>query len=206
MRKGIVLKLFILTTALCMLILTTIFIGQTIFFKQYYANRKVNDIKTNINSFERDYLNQMGNIEEIQKLEQDFYRENNTWITTLDGYGNLKNANDFYVEVKLDRLSQNQLGKVTVTIPLYNLLNIDEVKNEMLLHMPGTKVYLTGIKKDTTFIPAFVSMENGSLSWTNKTLDKKMRETALEIKKGNIKDKGDFYTSFTGSIVKFTIA
>ncbi|TDL86243.1 sensor histidine kinase [Vibrio vulnificus] len=203
MRKGIVLKLFILTTALCMLILTTIFIGQTIFFKQYYANRKVNDIKTNINSFERDYLNQMGNIEEIQKLEQDFYRENNTWITTLDGYGNLKNVNDFYVEVKLDRLSQNQLGKVPVTIPLYNLLSIDEVKNEMLLHMPGTKVYLTGIKKDTTFIPAFVSMENGSLSWTNKTLDKKMRETALEIKKGNIKDKGDFYTSLTGSIVKF---
>ncbi|WP_148359120.1 sensor histidine kinase [Peribacillus simplex] len=201
MRTGIVLKLFILTTALFTIILTTIFIGQTIFFKQYYANRKVNDIKANINSFERDYLNHMGNIEAIQKLEQDFYRENNTWITTLDRYGNLKNANDFYVEVKLDRLSQNELGKVTVTIPLYNLMSIDGVKSEMLL--PGTKVHLYGIEKDTTFIPAFVSMANGSLSWTNKALEKKMSETALEIKKG-VKGKGDLpHTAFTGSIVKF---
>ena len=57
MRKGIVLKLFTLTTALCMLILATIFIGQTIFFKQYYANRKVEDIKVNLDSFEKNYLN-----------------------------------------------------------------------------------------------------------------------------------------------------
>src|SRR6476620_10728195 len=115
MSKGIVLKLFILTTALCMLILATIFIGQTIFFKQYYANRKVSDIQTNISSFEREYLNSDGNTEAIQKLEQDFYRENNTWITALDSDGNLKHATDFYFEVKLDRLSQKELGKTNLT-------------------------------------------------------------------------------------------
>ncbi len=53
MKKGIVLKLFVLTTALCMLILATIFIGQTIFFKQYYANRKINDMKTSMKSFKK---------------------------------------------------------------------------------------------------------------------------------------------------------
>ena len=56
-------------------------------FKQYYANRKVEDIKVNLNSFEKNYLNHAGNAEEIQKLEQDFLRENNTWITTLDKNG-----------------------------------------------------------------------------------------------------------------------
>ncbi|PER43922.1 two-component sensor histidine kinase, partial [Bacillus thuringiensis] len=203
MRKGIVLKLFLLTTVLCMLILATIFIGQTIFFKQYYADRKVNDIKANINSFERDYLNRVGNVEAMQKLEQDFSKKNNIWITTLDRYGNLKNANDFYVEVKLNDFSQNKLGKVTVTIPLYNLLKIDEIENEKLRSTPGTKVYLSGIEKDDIFIPASVSMADGNLNWTNKPLDKKMSETALEIKKGNIKDKGDLYTNFAGSIVKF---
>ncbi|MBY7115239.1 HAMP domain-containing protein [Bacillus sp. 17RED48] len=203
MRKGIVLKLFLLTTVLCMLILATIFIGQTIFFKQYYADRKVNDIKANINSFEKDYLNRVGNVEAMQKLEQDFSKENNTWITTLDRYGNLKNANDFYVEVELNHLSQNKLGKVTVTIPLYNLLKIDEIENEKLRSTPGTKVYLSGIEKDDIFIPVSVSMADSNLNWTNKPLDKKMSETALEIKKGNIKDKGDLYTNFAGSIVKF---
>ncbi|WP_439876722.1 sensor histidine kinase (plasmid) [Bacillus mycoides] len=201
MRKGIVLKLFLLTTMLCMLILATIFIGQTIFFKQYYADRKVNDIKANINSFEKDYLNCVGNVEAMQKLEQDFSKENNIWITTLDRYGNLKNANDFYVEVKLNDFSQNKLGKVTVTIPLYNLLKIDEIENEKLRSTLGTKVYLSGIEKDDIFIP--VSMADSNLNWTNKPLDKKMSETAFEIKKGNIKDKGDLYTNFAGSIVKF---
>ncbi len=45
MIKGIVLKLFVLTTALCTLILVTIFIGQTLFFKEYYASRKVDDVQ-----------------------------------------------------------------------------------------------------------------------------------------------------------------
>ena len=63
-----------------MLILATIFIGQTIFFKQYYANRKVEDIKVNLDSFEKSYLNYARSSEEVQKLEQDFLRENNTCI------------------------------------------------------------------------------------------------------------------------------
>ena len=41
-------------------------------FKQYYANRKVEDIKVNLNSFEKNYLNYAGNTEEIKRLEQDF--------------------------------------------------------------------------------------------------------------------------------------
>ncbi|SFI25345.1 MULTISPECIES: cell wall metabolism sensor histidine kinase WalK [unclassified Bacillus (in: firmicutes)] len=201
MRRGIVLKLFILTAALCMLILATIFIGQTIFFKKYYENRKVNNIQTNMTSFEKAYLSNH-NTEAIQKLEQDFYRENNTWITTLDRYGNLRGLNDFYLEVKLDRASQNELGKATVTIPLYNLLNIDEIEHEEIFRKPGTKVSLFGIEKDDTFIPSSITMANGSLNWTNKTLNKKMNEINLEIKKGNKKKSEVPYTSFTGSVVK----
>ncbi|TKI83661.1 two-component sensor histidine kinase, partial [Bacillus wiedmannii] len=97
MKKGIVLKLFILTTALCTLILVTIFMGQTIFFKQYYANRKVNDIKTNIQSFEKAYVKAGDDAKVIQELEQNFYQENATWITTLDSVGNIKYANDFSI-------------------------------------------------------------------------------------------------------------
>ncbi len=134
MRNGIVLKLFTLTTALCMLILATIFIGQTIFFKQYYANRKVEDIKVNLNSFGKNYLNHAGNAEEIQKLEQDFLRENNTWITTLDKNGNLKHADDFYFEVTIDRRQQKSFGQQIFKIPLGNLVNIEEIDNKLSEH------------------------------------------------------------------------
>lgn len=155
MRKGIVLKLFILTTALCMLILATIFIGQTIFFKQYYANRKVEDIKVNLNSFEKNYLNYAGSAEGIQKLEQDFLRENNTWITTLDRNGNLKYADDFYFEVTIDPRNQKSFGKQTFIMPLYYLINIEEIESKTPSEVLNQEIDFSGVKKEESFIPFF---------------------------------------------------
>ncbi|MES5891913.1 ATP-binding protein [Bacillus cereus group sp. RP43] len=180
MRKGIVLKLFTLTTALCMLILATIFIGQTIFFKQYYANRKVEDIKVNLNSFEKNYLNYAGSADGIQKLEQDFLRENNTWITTLDQNGNLKHTDDFYVEITLERLEEKQFGQKTITIPLYNLMNIDEIESRILPSLVGKKVYFSGLLRNDSFITSYLQSAEGSLSWANKPLSKKLAERELK--------------------------
>ncbi|MEH7536310.1 sensor histidine kinase [Bacillus toyonensis] len=180
MRKGIVLKLFALTTALCMLILATIFIGQTIFFKQYYANRKVEDIKVNLNSFEKNYLNYAGSADGIQKLEQDFLRENNTWITTLDQNGNLKHADDFYVEITLERWAEKQFGQKIITIPLYNLMNIDEIESRILPSLVGKKVYFSGLLRNDSFITSYLQSAEGSLSWANKPLSKKLAERELK--------------------------
>ncbi|RAT10101.1 two-component sensor histidine kinase [Bacillus cereus] len=181
MRKGIVIKLFILTTALCMLILATIFIGQTIFFKQYYANRKVEDIKLNLNSFETNYLNYAGSTEGIQKLEQDFLRENNTWITTLDQNGNLKHADDFYVEVILDRRAEKEFGKKVIKMPLYYLMSIDEIEGGTLPKLEGRSVYFYGLKRDDSFITCYVHIEDVNLSWLNKSLGKKIAAKEIQI-------------------------
>ncbi|TCW46369.1 signal transduction histidine kinase [Bacillus thuringiensis] len=176
MRKGIVLKLFALTTALCMLILATIFIGQTIFFKQYYANRKVEDIKVNLNSFEKNYLNYAGNAEGIQKLEQDFLRENNTWITTLDQNGNLKHADDFYFEVTIDRRQQKSFGQQIFKIPLYNLVNIEEIDNKLSDPFLGQEIYFSGVKKGDSFIPFSFALGKQNLNGSNKPLEKAFQE------------------------------
>ncbi|WP_263703894.1 sensor histidine kinase [Bacillus thuringiensis] len=176
MRKGIVLKLFTLTTALCMLILATIFIGQTIFFKQYYANRKVEDIKGNLNSFEKSYLNYVGNTEEIKRLEQDFLRENNTWITTLDQNGNLKHADDFYFEVAIDRRQQKSFGQQIFKIPLYNLINIEEIDNKSSNAFLGQEIYFSVVKKDDSYIPFSFALGKQNLSGSNKPLEKAFQE------------------------------
>ncbi|EJV79077.1 sensor histidine kinase [Bacillus mycoides] len=189
MRKGIVLKLFTLTTALCMLILATIFIGQTIFFKQYYANRKVEDIKVNLNSFEKNYLNYVGNAEGIQKLEQDFLRENNTWITTLDQYGNLKHADDFYFEVTIDRKQQKSFGQQIFKIPLGNLVNIEEIDNKLSEQFLGQEIYFSGVRKEDSFIPFSFSLAKQNLSGSNKPLEKAFQEKM--IKSDEEKKKAD---------------
>ncbi|KFM99708.1 sensor histidine kinase [Bacillus clarus] len=180
MRKGIVLKLFTLTTALCMLILATIFIGQTIFFKQYYANRKVEGIKANLDSFEKSYLNYAGSAEEIQKLEQDFLRENNTWITTLDQNGNLKHADDFYFEVTIDRRQQKSFGQQIIMIPLYNLINIEEIDNKASNQFLGQEIYFSGVKKEDSFIPFSFTLVKGNLSGSNKPLEKTFKEKMIK--------------------------
>ncbi|EJR49835.1 hypothetical protein IIM_03709 [Bacillus cereus VD107] len=180
MRKGIVLKLFTLTTALCMLILATIFIGQTIFFKQYYANRKVEDIKVNLDSFGKNYLNHAESAEEIQKLEQDFLRENNTWITTLDQNGNLKHADDFYFEVTIDRKQQKSFGQQIIMIPLYNLINIEEIDNKASNQFLGQEIYFSGVKKEDSFIPFSFTLAKGNLSGSNKPLEKTFKEKMIK--------------------------
>lgn len=181
MKKGIVLKLFTLTTALCMLILATIFIGQTIFFKQYYANRKVEDIKVNLNSFEKNYLNYAGNAEEIKRLEQDFLRENNTWITTLDQNGNLKHANDFYFEVALEKRAEKKYGPKMIYIPLNYLMNIDEIEKGALSSFVGQEVYLSGLQRNGSFIILYLQLPEQNLSWANKPLSKKLLEKEHKI-------------------------
>ncbi|ABY45799.1 MULTISPECIES: sensor histidine kinase [Bacillus cereus group] len=183
MRKGIVLKLFTLTTALCMLILATIFIGQTIFFKQYYANRKVEDIKVNLDSFVKNYLNHAESAEEIQKLEQDFLSENNTWITTLDQNGNLKHADDFYFEVTIDRKQQKSFGQQIIMIPLYNLINIEEIDNKPSNQFLDQEINFSGVKKEDSFIPFSFALGKGNLSGSNKPLEKKISEIREEKEK-----------------------
>ncbi|EJQ46131.1 Uncharacterized protein BWINRASL_04661 [Bacillus mycoides] len=181
MRKGIVLKLFTLTTALCMLILATIFIGQTIFFKQYYANRKVEDIKVNLNSFEKNYLNYAGSAEGIQKLEQDFLRENNTWITTLDRNGNLKHADDFYFEVTIDPRNQKSFGKQTFIMPLYYLINIEEIESKTPSEVLNQEIDFSGVKKEESFIPFFFELGKRDLSGSNKPLEKAFKEKMSKL-------------------------
>ncbi|PEY37132.1 two-component sensor histidine kinase [Bacillus cereus] len=186
MKRGIVLKLFMLTTVLCMSILASIFVGQTIFFKQFYAHKKVDDIKTNMKSFETDYLNSEGNSQVIQKLEQDFYREHNTWITALDSNGNLKNVNDFYLEVTLyqSKNKETQFANSTITIPLYNFKVADDparnISNEVF--PLGETVTVAGIEKNATLIPYSISFKTQTPDLINTTLEKKMNEIGEELK------------------------
>ncbi|MGG5739508.1 MULTISPECIES: sensor histidine kinase [Bacillus cereus group] len=181
MRKGIVLKLFTLTTALCMLILATIFIGQTIFFKQYYANRKVEGIKVNLNSFVKNYLNYAGSADGIQKLEQDFLRENNTWITTLDQNGNLKHADDFYFEVTIDRRQQKNFGQQIFKVPLYNLVNIEEIDNKSSDQFLGQEIYVSGVKQEDSFIPFSFTLSKQNLNGSNKPLEKAFQGKVIKL-------------------------
>ncbi|MEB4817472.1 HAMP domain-containing sensor histidine kinase [Bacillus thuringiensis] len=174
MKKGIVLKLFILTTALCTLILVTIFIGQTIFFKQYYASRKVNDIKTNIQSFEKAYVKSGDDVKAIQELEQDFYQENSTWITTLDSVGNIKYANGFSLEIQLDPNKNKIFSNRVIHIPMYSFIDLEDMQRMQFRLAQGNRIIIDGLQQDDTVIPAILTVENENLALENKQLSESL--------------------------------
>ncbi|MFC4619249.1 sensor histidine kinase [Camelliibacillus cellulosilyticus] len=195
MRKRIVVKLFLLTTALCMLILVAIFIGQTLFFKQFYANRKVDGLKTNLQTFKKAYLRHEEDNLSAQKLEQDFYREHGAWVTVLDQHGNLLNSNAFYLQVKLDRSKDRVFSQRTVTVPLNYLVNGDDMKRSPFSEK--TRVGIYGVQSGETLVPYFIGelgtffptpiqgtigallpaeldKERGKSYWENQILEKKV--------------------------------
>ncbi|MEH7501582.1 ATP-binding protein [Neobacillus drentensis] len=171
MKFGIVLKLFLLTTTLCLLITGSIYIGQTIFFKQYYANRKVNELKSSIKSFEKQYLKSNGDVQSIQQLEQDFYRTQNTWITTLDQIGNIKTSNDYYAEIKIeDNKNSSQLLK----IPLYHFLKDEDFLKDTHTISKSNAVDIYTVEKNGIIIPFYLNSVQNNSYWVNQSIWNKL--------------------------------
>ncbi|EON70112.1 HAMP domain-containing protein, partial [Lysinibacillus sphaericus] len=167
MKRGIVFKLFLLTTMLCILILATIFVGQTIFFKQFYMNKKVEDLESNLTVFEKEYHKNSNDIAKIQQLERDFAEENNAWITILDQYGNLKHENDFYIEIQLNEYYQKLLGMKTTKVPLYMIDEDNSVQlSESLLK--NSQVYIIGFLKESQIIPVEIMIEPVEININNE--------------------------------------
>lgn len=156
MKKGIVLKLFFLTTMLCVLILAAIFVGQTIFFKQFYVEKKVEELKADLTVFEKEYKKNSNNISAIQQLERDFSEDNNAWITILDQNGLLKYENDFFMEVQL---YEHYHDIKTIKIPLYL---IDQETTQLSESLAITReVNVMGILKEAQLIPINIRVKNG---------------------------------------------
>ncbi|MFC5407115.1 sensor histidine kinase [Cohnella soli] len=181
MRIGIVPKLFLLTIALCSAILGVIYVGQTIFFKDYYANRKVNDIKASISAFEHQPLSSNASTSLVRQREQEFYRNNNTWITTLDRYGNLARSDDFYLDFMPENVKPQPDNPYR--IPLYHLVDSDKVEEAKALFAPKLKAFLSVVMDDGEPVaPVFLQEEGSRKLWSNDLLSKQVDEINIQIK------------------------
>jgi len=197
MKFGIVLKLFLLTTTLCLLITGSIYIGQTIFFKQYYANRKVNDLKSSIKSFEKQYRKSKGNVQLIQELEQNFYRTQNTWITTLDQNGNIKTSNDYYAEIKI---VEGKSSYQFLRVPLYHFFKAEDFLKDTPTISKGDTVDLYTVEKNNRKIPFYLySVQNNSY-WVNQYIWTNIEKELKPINQHNdLKEKVDLTQKYVTS-------
>lgn len=131
MKKSIVLKWFLLTTLLFSIMLLFIGIAQNYFFEKYYVNEKSDALKT--------YMSEYTDTAAKKRTEAasgEFYKNNHIWITKLDKYGRICDVENYYIEVKLDNESQDNLR-----IPMYSfqgdyssdVLSLLEVGDEVVI-------------------------------------------------------------------------
>ncbi|MEC0247082.1 HAMP domain-containing sensor histidine kinase [Paenibacillus chitinolyticus] len=186
MRKGIVLKLFLLTTALCMFILAVIFIGQTVFFKQFYVNQKVKDVNAGLLAYKDEYLKNTGDAQTAARLEQQFYQKYNTWYAVLDSFGGLKNTEDFFMEIRLNRSNNDPAysGR-TIKIPLYKFINVEDFFSGNTFIAPwikeGEPITVEGLEMNNQFVIQRMGMNSANLREENRLENRQMVNKEYEV-------------------------
>ncbi|SFL33160.1 HAMP domain-containing protein [Gracilibacillus orientalis] len=161
MKNRIVMKLFLLTSGLCLFIILAIFIGQTLFFERFYAEKKVDQLTEAIASFRQEYLN-IDEEDRLRQLEQDFYQEHNAWIVVLDENGNIKGTEDYFIELDrafifTDTSKRNTERKYIedepINIPIYYLINQEELIDQENILNEYPTVEVQGVKKEDVIYP-----------------------------------------------------
>jgi signal transduction histidine kinase len=220
MKKGIVLKLFLLTTAFCTLILSTIFIGQMLFFKVYYLEKKTNELIHTMKDFQKSYQKDPTNIQAIVKLKNRLATDHNTWMTILDHNGNIVGENDFNIKITSLQTKPPVSAKSEkeITIPLYNM-NINNFWRKQPFKKNDT-VSIWGIQKENILIPIFITLEGRNhapkISINTEvplvpfaiTSDSEVayKNTELEEQVTKIPDRGSFpFTAIMGPISNITV-
>ncbi|MGO4792343.1 sensor histidine kinase [Paenibacillus sp. 2KB_20] len=208
MKKGIVLKLFLLTTGLCLFILAVIFIGQTVFFKQYYVHQKVKSVNKALQAYEQSDLNRASNAQEMVKLEQDFYQKNNTWIATLDARGNLKYTEDYIMEIKLEHSDDAMFSNKTLNVPLYSFINVEDFSSNNPFLTPwikeGEPIAIEGLIMNNQPVIQRMAMHAYNLREENQLENRQMVNKEGEVL--NRTNVIQYREKYPGFLVKGTIA
>lgn len=212
MKQGIVLKLFLLTTGLCLFILAVIFIGQTVFFKQFYVHQKVKDVSAALQAYEQSDLNRAANAQEMVKIEQDFYQKNNTWITTLDARGNLKYTEDYIMEIKLEHSDDAMFSNKTLNVPLYSFINVEDFSSNNPFLTPwikeGEEIAMEGLIMNGQPVIQRMAMHAYNLREENQLENRQMVNKEGEVvNRTNVTQYREKYPTFLvkGTITKVRI-
>lgn len=205
MKNRIVVKWFLLISSLCLFILFGIFVGQTLFFEQYYAKNKEERLSQAIEAFTKTYRQNEGNETKLQELEQTFYRENNAWITVLDHNGYIKGTKDYTIE--LNGIFELEDELVTYSddnfvIPIVYLENSFEVSQQLdgLKDYENHQMEIRGVEIQEEFFPyeiilskdeveptPFTRLESGIegiIYWRNDALKAQFDDNEAYTQKG----------------------
>ncbi|MCM3628368.1 cell wall metabolism sensor histidine kinase WalK [Paenibacillus glycanilyticus] len=112
MRKhGVVLKLFVITSALILFIFSLVMLAEGLFFERFYRMSRVDELESAMSRFAEQYNEVSGNERELSSLLGSFMNKNDTSTAVLNKSFTRANINPYYVKLQ----SADKL--ITVPIP-----------------------------------------------------------------------------------------
>lgn len=187
MRKSIVFKLFLLTTGLCTIVIASLFVGQSLFFKQFYVHQKVENVQSALLSVSQDEWRNAVDARTAFRNEQQFYQKYNTWVAQLDAAGNLKYTNNFETEVRLENSADApDLSGQIMTIPLYTVMNVEDLSSDNPLRdfiflNPGNRIAIEGIVMDNRLFPQRIARNGSNLREENRLENRQLVRKEYEV-------------------------
>lgn len=109
-RHGVVLKLFVITSALILFIFTLVMLAEGLFFERFYRMSRIHQLESAINGFSNQYNEVKGNERELSSLLGTFMNRNDTSSAVLNKSFNKANLNPYYVKL--------QSGGKSITVPI----------------------------------------------------------------------------------------
>lgn len=210
MRKSIVWKLFLLTTALCTLLIAGIAAGQTLFFKPFYIHQKVAGVEEALEQAAGRAQSESDGAEAAFREEQDFYRAADSWFARLDADGYLQSSDDFEITVRVDESAGGtyQAGS-TLRIPLYAVAGIEELRADNplrpdFLAETGRSIAVEGILIEGKLFPQKVARDVGSL-----LSEARLENTPFVLKEqemlSRMSDAFEYRRNYPSELVKGTV-
>ncbi|MFF2528187.1 ATP-binding protein [Brevibacillus sp. NPDC058079] len=209
MRTSIVRKLFLLTTGLCLSVIASIFIGQTVFFEQYYVHQKVEKVKEALQSYRQNELNHAGASQDEVRKEQEFYQKTNAWLARLDDRGYLKYTNDFQMEVRLEHSDAPPAfsGK-SIVVPLYTVMDVEDVSTDNpfidTFVKAGQQIAMEGIMIDNHLFPQRIGRSVSNLREEDRLENQQLVKKEYEVVP-RFKSPTEYHERYPSVLVRGTI-
>ncbi|CAI8722981.1 two-component system, OmpR family, sensor histidine kinase VanS [Brevibacillus sp. IT-7CA2] len=209
MRTSIVRKLFLLTTGLCLFVIASIFIGQTVFFEQYYVHQKVEKVKEALQSYQQNELTHAGASQDEVRKEQEFYQKTNAWFARLDDRGHLKYTDDFEMEVRLEHSDDTPaLSGKSIVVPLYTVMDVEDVSTDNpfidTFVKAGQQIAMEGILIDNQWFPQRIGRSVSNLREENRLENQQLVKKEYEVVP-RFKSPTEYHERYPSVLVNGTI-
>ena len=119
-RHGVVLKLFVVTSVLILIVFSLVLLAEGLFFERFYRMSKIHALERNMNQFADQFKQAESNEQQVSRLLGTFMNHNDTSTSILNNQFERTIINPYFLELQADRKT------ITIRIPMDGM-TIDDI-------------------------------------------------------------------------------